>query len=379
MDLSHFPALDHHAHNLWKPEVAARRLFVAAFTEADDPAVLDRHARHTLFFRRSLRDLAALLGCEPTESAVVAAREQLGWEELARVCFTAAKLDAVLIDDGFLPDETLPLAWHARFVPVRRVLRLEALAQDLLAEVDDFAGFQERFRSALDPPPADVVAFKSIIAYRSGLAIEPVTRADAEARFAALRPAAARKPCRLADKVLLDFLVTQALEVAARHRLPVQFHTGFGDPDLDLRLANPLHLHPRLEDRRYRNAPIVLLHASYPSPREAGYLASVYPQVYLDLSLAVPFLSVAGMRDATRALLELAPANKLMYSSDAHLSPTSTTSRRSGAGGCWERSWSSLSATATCRPRRPTRSRRPSCGGMPGRSMGWRNVPAWAA
>ena len=43
-----------------------------------------------------------------------------------------------------------------------------------------------------------------------------------------------------------------------------------------------------MEDRRLRQVPLVLLHASYPYTREAGYLASVYPHVYVDLGLAVP-------------------------------------------------------------------------------------------
>jgi predicted TIM-barrel fold metal-dependent hydrolase len=55
--------------------------------------------------------------------------------------------------------------------------------------------------------------------------------------------------------------------------------------------------------------------------REAGYLASMYPQVYLDFGLAVPFLSVSGMRNTIRQLLELIPTTKLMYSSDAHSIP----------------------------------------------------------
>jgi predicted TIM-barrel fold metal-dependent hydrolase len=215
----------------------------------------------------------------------------------------------------------LPLEWHQQFVPVRRLLRLEVLAQNLLFQAESFDTFLEHFRSTLDPPEPGVAAFKSIAAYRTGLAIEPVAKEMAAARFDALRQQDVDKPMRLADKLLIDYLVAQALEVAAKHGLPVQFHTGFGDPDLDLRWANPLHLRPLLEDRRYRNASIVLLHASYPYMREAGYLASVYPQVYLDFGLAVPFLSVAGMRAALRMLLELAPTTKLLYSSDAHFIP----------------------------------------------------------
>ena len=45
------------------------------------------------------------------------------------------------------------------------------------------------------------------------------------------------------------------------------------------------------------------------------------PQVYLDFGLAVPLLSIAGMYRTIQTLLELAPASKLMYSSDAHLIP----------------------------------------------------------
>lgn len=55
--------------------------------------------------------------------------------------------------------------------------------------------------------------------------------------------------------------------------------TRFGDKDLDLRLANPLHLRSVLEDKRFSKCCIVLLHASYPFSKEASYLASIYPQV----------------------------------------------------------------------------------------------------
>ncbi|KAH9327273.1 hypothetical protein KI387_007451, partial [Taxus chinensis] len=95
----------------------------------------------------------------------------------------------------------------------------------------------------------------------------------------------------------------------------------FGDKDLDLRLANPLHLRSILEDDRFKNCRIVLLHASYPYSKEASYLASIYPQVYLDFGLAVPKLSVHGMVSAVKELLELAPLNKVMFSTDGYAFP----------------------------------------------------------
>lgn len=57
--------------------------------------------------------------------------------------------------------------------------------------------------------------------------------------------------------------------------------SSFGDKDLDLRLCNPLHLRTLLEDNRFSESRIVLLHASYPYSKEASYLASTYSQVWL--------------------------------------------------------------------------------------------------
>ncbi|MCC9606179.1 amidohydrolase family protein [Blastopirellula sp. JC733] len=315
------PVLDQHAHNLIMPEAASRTPFRAAFTEGYDPDIIAHHAQHSLFYRRSLREIAQLLGCEPNEQAVLARRDELGLEQLTALCFNAANMEGVLIDDGLMPDQILPLDWHRPFVPVHRLLRLETMAEEIVGEAESFDDFLARFRAGIDPPPAEMVGLKSIIAYRSGLDVRPTSLEDARAKFDVWKSSGQGRRPRLVDKTLLDFLLMQALELAARHELPVQFHTGFGDPDLDLRLANPLHLRPILEDRRYRGAPIVLLHASYPYMRDAGFLASVYPQVYLDVGLAVPMLSVSGMGRAMRELLELAPISKLMYSSDAHLIP----------------------------------------------------------
>jgi uncharacterized protein len=314
-------AIDQHAHNLLTPSVAACYPYPAAFTEGYDDEIVNHHARHSLFYRRSLRDIAQLLECEPEEEAIVKRRRQLGLEKLTQRCFEASKLKAVFLDDGFLPNEILPVEWHEQFVPVQRILRLEYLAEKLISEESNFGTFLERFRSEIDPPPTGVVAFKSIVAYRTGLDIQVTPTDFAEHHFYRVKQEAQDKLLRLADQPLIDFLVTQALEIAAKHQIPVQFHTGFGDPDLDLRLSNPLYMRSLLEDKRFRNAPIVLLHAAYPYAQEAGYLASVYPQVYLDCGLAIPFLSVQGMRRTVQQLLELAPYSKLMYSSDAHNIP----------------------------------------------------------
>ena len=322
MNLAEIPLIDQHGHNILRPEVAVDYPYSAAFTQGYDPEIINYHARQTLFYRGSLQEIATLLECETEETSILARRQTLGLEKLTAICFNSGNIEAIYLDDGLEPNAILPLSWHEQFVAVKRVLRLEVLAEQLILQTDDFATFLVRFIQSIDPPPPEVVAFKSIVCYRTGLEIDTVTAKVASDRFNNLKQQLADgSSLRLVDKPLIDFLLQQALLIAAKYRLPVQFHTGFGDPDLDLRLANPLLLRPLLESPEYRQVPFVLLHAAYPYMREASYLASVYPQVYLDFGLAVPFLSFSGMGHTLRQLLELAPTSKLMYSSDAKFIP----------------------------------------------------------
>ncbi|KAI3995233.1 hypothetical protein MKX01_032035 [Papaver californicum] len=190
-------------------------------------------------------------------------------------CFKAAKISFLLIDDGLEFDKMYDLQWHKSFAPtVGRILRIEYFAEKILNDVI-----------------ADqVVGLKSIAAYQSGLGINPnVSKKDAEeGLFEAL---SAEKPIGIQNKSFIDYIFTCSLDIALSFDLPIQIHTGFGDKDLDLRLS----LRAILDDKIYSKCNIVLLHASYPFSREASYLASVYPQGYLDFCLAVPKLSVHGM------------------------------------------------------------------------------------
>ncbi len=52
---------------------------------------------------------------------------------------------------------------------VRQLLRIENVAQNLIPQVNSFEEFWEKFRAEIDPPPPEVVGFKSIAAYRTGL------------------------------------------------------------------------------------------------------------------------------------------------------------------------------------------------------------------
>ena len=73
MDLSAVPLYDHHAHALFRESVWRRAPLEPYFSEASDPAFLDRFGRDTLSFRRGIRELAGFYGCAPDVAAVLEA------------------------------------------------------------------------------------------------------------------------------------------------------------------------------------------------------------------------------------------------------------------------------------------------------------------
>jgi hypothetical protein len=116
---------------------------------------------------------------------------------------------------------------------------------------------------------------------------------------------------RLTEVTLIDHGIHTALSM----KLPLQFHVGFGDRDLDLHRTNPLYLLDFLRSPGVRDRPVMLLHC-YPYEREAGYLAHTFENVYLDLGLAVNFTG-SRRRDLVARSFEPAPFTKILYSSDA--------------------------------------------------------------
>ena len=324
MDLSAIPLYDHHAHALFREATWRQAPLEPYFSEANDPTQLARFGRDTLTFRRGVRDLARFYGCAPTVEAVLAERQRGDYAELVQWMFAEARIRHWLIDDGLWTDQLLSVADCAAMVPgvaVRRIVRLEVELAGMVEQHDRGSSLLTAFAERVQKLAPEVAAFKSIAAYRTGLDIGRPAAADVESAFAAIRrDVVTGRPPRLASKPLIDAMLWAVLPVAAAARTPVQFHTGFGDPDLDLRLANPLHLRPLFEAEALRDLRVVCLH-SYPYVREAGYLASVYPGAYVDLGLTVPYASVHAMRTALHEALHLAPVTKVLLSTDAQRTP----------------------------------------------------------
>ncbi|MEM7281180.1 MAG: amidohydrolase family protein [Pseudomonadota bacterium] len=282
MDLSSIPILDHHAHPLLKPEATRDVVgFRQWFTESTDPDIHANHVPHSLFFRTAIRWLAEALDCEPTLEAVLSARAAQSAEAWPRRLFTEANIEMMLCDYGYRGPDSYDHEEMQALLPcdVIPILRIETLAQTLILQYDTFAQMNTAFMETISRAKADgYIAFKSIIAYRSGLDTRPTPYEAAEKAFEPLKAAADKTgQARLESQPLCDYLLWQVAAQAEVQALPIQIHTGFGDRDADLRQANPLHLRRLIEETRCQ---IVLLHAGWPFYRETAHLAAIYPNAW---------------------------------------------------------------------------------------------------
>lgn len=252
---------------------------------------------------------------EPDE--YLARRRELGPNEVARRFLTDAGLQALLVDTGFAGEETSPadlgrLAGCGAYT----VYRIETIAEAVLAQ-HDRSDFRDALRVALETAARTGVSFKSIVAYRAGLDFTP--EAPTPAELAEAVEQYADQGTGLTSPVILRQVLYETLSVAAPMGMPIQFHTGYGDNDLDLWSANPIHLTPFIRDAERLGVPIVLLHC-YPYHREGAYLAAAFPNVYFDIGLTIPHVGLGAERILAESL-EVAPFAKLLYSSDAALVP----------------------------------------------------------
>lgn len=308
--------VDHHVHGAFRDD-GSRSRFENALNEASTdplPSFVSGFDSQLGFATR--RWCAPLLDLEPfaEPDAYWERRVQLGETEVTRRLLTAAGVRDWVIDTGFARD-SYGLAEMAGISGgrVHEIVRLETIAEAVIR--GGASGYSERFRAALaDAMAAGAIGTKSVIAYRTGFDVELSRPSDDAVALAAVAwsdAVVAGAAPRLADPVLLVFGLYAAVDAG----LPIQFHVGFGDRDLDLQRTNPTLLLPFLRVAEVGRVPILLLHC-YPFEREAGYLAQAFGNVYLDVGLSLNYLGARGTELVARSY-ELAPFAKVLYSSDA--------------------------------------------------------------
>ena len=316
--------VDHHCHGILR----AGGDLAGLLNEADGDATADGMPFDSLAGLAFRRWCPPLLGLPAHASAGSYAerRAALGADEVSRRFLGACGLAALCVDTGYAPDGlespagTAGLAGAAAF----EIVRLEQVAESLARGGAGAAEFPDAYRRALSDRISTpsfgipVVGVKSIAAYRVGLELDGRRPSDAEVVAAVSRwlgggtgAGASGALPRLADEVLHRFFIWCGADLG----LPIQFHVGYGDRDIDLHRCNPLLLTGLLRALEPTGAPVMLLH-NYPYHREAGYLAQVFPLVYADLGLVTHNVGARATALLGEAL-ELVPLRKFLFSSDA--------------------------------------------------------------
>ena len=320
-ELAEIPLVDQHCHPV-VVEQLDRAQFELLLTEARDlgpDGTSELDSQVGLAVRRWC---APVLGLDKhaDPDAYLARRAALGPRDTARRLLQACGSSDLLVDTGLAWTGLCDLAELADLAAARvhEVVRVEAVAEELAASGVGAGELGTALADALADRASRCVAFKTVAAYRTGLELRATAPSGLEVGRAADRWLARRdqeRRHRLDDPTLVAHAVWSCLPLG----LPLQVHTGYGDPDLTLHHADPSLLTPFLRALPTDAAPVVLLHC-YPYHRQAAYLANVFPQVVMDVSLAVNHL---GPRAAAvlAETLELAPFGSLLYASDGFALP----------------------------------------------------------
>lgn len=313
---STIPLIDHHVHGTFSNPIT-RETFEESINEASIdpiPQFMSQFDSQLGFAIR--RWCSPMLGLDMHAPAdeYWSTRTTFSSQELDRRMLTHARVGHWVMDTGFSSQAiTTPMELGERAGGLTsEIVRLESIAEALMASEVPVKDFVNAFRSEVEHAAKTAVGFKTIVAYRTGFKIDWTIPFDTEVTIAVSKWANSRQSIpRLADPTIEAFIIHTALSTG----LPLQIHVGFGDRDLDLHHTNPMDLLPLLRQPHVRGTSIALLHC-YPFHREAGYLAQAFENVYFDIGLAINYLG-AQSSQLIRESLELSPFAKQMYSSDA--------------------------------------------------------------
>lgn len=335
IDLSDAPVVDAHCHGFsaetlaasdaahWLDRVTLMGMCFGSSAQVDKrlAGYLPEMTQSTLLAKAARRWLAEALGCGQSDLDQVRAKniaQNAG--KYASDLLAQENLTGLFIDEGY-PQPGIPLAdiQDTAGATVYRVARIEPLIEKAKKQTRGFEDFLGRYRELLEQAAEEpnTLAFKSIIAYRTGLDIEEPDRDHVEGSFQAWKESGWQEN-REVSKPVRDHLLNIALDLAHEREMPFHIHTGGGDPDVLLRYANPALLERLIKNRM--GQPLVLIHAGYPWLGETAYLASIYPLVYVDISVVSPW-TVLHLDSALEFFLGSFPTQKLFHGSDAVAEP----------------------------------------------------------
>ncbi|KAF8595981.1 hypothetical protein BDV93DRAFT_563829 [Ceratobasidium sp. AG-I] len=283
--IDRIPLIDSHAHNLLQGYEPPPNLPHDTRVSLADGAAL-KGSVYSLAHMRMLKSLISFfkLPIDSSLQTMIDTAKARDYHSLCRDLVKAAGIQAILIDDGIQNDYRHAMSWHDQLTPTpnKRIVCIESLFESVVAQngrQNAFVDFPTAICELVDDP--DVAGFKSIAACRSGLDVQPL---DSDTLFVDLGMAFrdvrdyAHSPFRVDKHAIVTWLVNATCSAISGKGKPLQFHTGLGENNTTLTRADASLLQPLI--KAYPEVPFVLLHSGYPYTRQAGYLATMYSNVY---------------------------------------------------------------------------------------------------
>ena len=331
LDIFQLPVVDSHCH-AFLPEKETDS-FEQYLTLADHH-VPKTDMVNTFLYRQLIHELSRVVNIKGTHKEIVEERHdryKLDPVGYIKLLFEDANIETLLIDTGYpakvFSGYSIDLQDFSKIVPseVREIFRIDIAIYDIIKNRLPLDTAVEKLHEQMKNAVKNgAVGLKSVVAYRTGLEIQRNAEDEVRKAYNELITQAKRgKSVRdilssrsKQAKTIYDYFVFLGVEDSVKLDVPFQIHTGMGDaPFIDLRIANPILLHDLINDESSKNARIVLTHGGYPYIEEAGFLVNSYPNVFLDLSETIPFISI-GIKEKLLNVFEMAPTTKIMYGSD---------------------------------------------------------------
>ncbi len=331
-DFSSFSVVDCHAHPFMPTR--EKKMYGRRYILSSDryKAVPQQDVENTLAYRMILMELARFLNLpeDVSDEVILSERcklvERLGYQGYVEKLFQDAGIISYLNETGFpiqgarlRPEESKMFEDATANIDVREIIRLEMTCNHLVADAEKMVSFNEfmqMFRENIRSrvKAGRVVALKTVIGYFSGLEILDPSEQEAERSFYAHYYGTQKE--RFIQKPFRDYMVHECVSLCKEYGLPLQIHTGAGDPPAcDLRLMRPSLLYEFMNREDVGSIPVALLHGGYPFVDEMAFMVNGYANVVTDVSSMTADDSIAVER-ALPILMEKVPLNRLMYGSD---------------------------------------------------------------
>lgn len=330
MDFRNEPFFDNHTHllNMDKFEIVPAELalnFLHGYrdeVDANNTPVASAewvgHVSELGVVKTLVSFLSRYLNCEATLEAVVEARNRAARDDYAAYIKGLYQDQNILAEvlDSELPIDSPKISCFP--VKVLRLFRYEDVYFSLLKTEDSFAVLWDKLEQAVRQAVAEgFIGLKGHVGEKFTMAVREVTPEQAEAVFAAAK-SGNRQACEdvyfaMFSKLLL---LCQELDVT------LHLHSGCtglrSNPDVPQ--LDPLLMVPFLKQQKYMKSKIVFLHQSYPYTRNAALMAFSFPNVYVDLSWVLPWMSLS-YKNCIEDALSIAPHSKILLGTGQHHYP----------------------------------------------------------